>query len=164
MQPDDPATTAENFSSSVAMMDGSLEAENIRKRAVLHYPESLQLGKRKFHLVDESTSSPMFSDTGGLRTTTDDEAGLSLLFAASLLQQGGHLMSTNMDSTSTVVPSVVDAATTMNTYRASLEPLQSIPTVMSPYGSSERPTESLEIAAVSKTIDSIEPTVNDGTL
>jgi hypothetical protein len=165
MQPDDPVTTMEDFSSSVAMMDGSMEADNFRKRPVIHYSESLQLGKRKFHHLDESASLPNFLDAGGLRSTTDDEAGLSLLFAASLLQQGGHLTSTSMASTSTALPSVVDAATAMNSYGTPLEVLQPLPVEMPPFCANERLTkESLEGAvASSKAVDSIEPTVNDGT-
>lgn len=167
MRPDDPVPTSVDFSSNVTMVDGSMEADNFRKRPGVDYSEILQFGKRKFHHVDESSSLLNFVDAGGIRTTTDDEAGLSLLFAASLLQQGGHLTATSMDSTTPTGPSVVDAATTMNFYGASngLGHPQPFPVAMYPVGVSGRPrTECFEIAAASKTSDSIEPTVNDGRL
>lgn len=172
MRPEDPVTTTSTAADSSAsymseLVKGALEADNYRKRQAIQYTESLQLGKRKFHhTVDESASlSNFLNTTGGIRTTNDDEAGLSLLFAASLLQQGGHLTSTSMDSTANVVPSVVDAATTMNSYEASLDLSPSLPFAMSPLIASERPKkEFLEAAPASNMNGSIEPTYNDGRL
>jgi hypothetical protein len=165
MRPDEPVATSDGFSSTVAMVqtDGSMEADHFRKQPVIHYPESLQLGKRKFHHFDESASLPSYLDTGGMRTTTDDEAGLSLLFAASLLQQGGHLTSTSVDSTATIVPSVVDAATTMKSYGSGLEHSQPVSGFMSVQGANGGPRNEFTVIAASfKMSDGIEPTVNDG--
>jgi hypothetical protein len=88
-----------------------------KHQQVVHYPERMQLGKRKFQSESmEGAKIPKNSNEEGSTTTLDDEAGLSLLFAASLLQQGELMSYTsatidhvlNKPPTSTVV----DAATT----------------------------------------------------
>ena len=79
---------------------------------VIHYPaEFMQLGKRKFQNFDSSQSNdesqPPFQDFKFSNTTAshhnhsslDNEAGLSLLFAASLLQQQEQSNPVNSDDT-----------------------------------------------------------------
>jgi hypothetical protein len=77
-----------------------LQAQMQQQKHIIHYPaDFMQLGKRKFQSLESSQSNdkcqpPLqnftFSNTTSSQTNhnnLDNEAGLSLLFAASLLQQ-----------------------------------------------------------------------------
>jgi hypothetical protein len=147
-----------------------------KHQQVVHYPERMQLGKRKFQSESiEGAKIPKNSNEEVATTPLDDEAGLSLLFAASLLQQG-ELMSYTSATIDHVLKkpqasTVVDAATTTkfsgvynkNEVERSTQSSQTIPAT--PKGSSGGTRQGINsevTRAASSVSDIIEPTFHDG--
>jgi hypothetical protein len=167
----------------------SQQQQQQQHQKVVHYPECMQLGKRKFQSDNDETIGSMkmshhpqvmsqYEATSTTSSTTitkpstssnidDNDAGLSLLFAASLIQQQGNSHSSN----NYINHNVVDAATTEKQRTVSYDSIRIDPlsTSQESYGISTRSIEMNCIDSADKNtlssnkdMEFIEPTAHDG--